>query len=364
MQNLGRFRYLQPSFYAGLLDDPLMFINIRPNGRGFLFDCGQLHHLAKRVLRSVDAVFVSHAHMDHLMGFDHLLRHVLVAPRTITVYGPHGIADRIGSKLAGYDWNLVEPTWCTIEVHEVNPGTIEQCQFAGSRGFKAQHTGSRARLDRTLLQTRHMTVEAEICDHKLPVLIFRVTESSPFLLDRDKLGQERLLPGPWLRELARRFHSGSWQEGPLEIWREEGGQAKVDRIDDPEELYLRIRRSSPPASIGYISDIGMTPDNLERIRGLMHGVTLLVSECTFLTEEKAKARISSHLCAADLNALVRQIRPAMLLPMHLSKSYLGDTQRLYAELDPPPGTGVLQLPDYITPRPLLPSELPELPLLP
>jgi ribonuclease Z len=364
MQNIGRFRYLQPSFYAGLLDDPVMLINIRPTGRGFLFDCGQLHHLAKRVLRSVDAVFVSHAHMDHLMGFDHLLRHVLVAPRTIAVYGPHGIAERIGSKLAGYDWNLVEPTWCTIEVHEVNPGTIEQYQFAGSRGFKAQHSGSRERRDRTLLRTRHLIVEAEICDHKLPVLIFRATEREPFLIDKDKLRQERLLPGPWLRELAKRFHKGSWSESPLEIWREEEGQCKVDSIADPEGFYQRIRLSSAPASIGYISDTGMTPDNLARIRDLMHGVTLLVSECTFLAADQTKARISSHLCTTDLNVFIREVRPAMLLPMHLSKSYLGDTQRLYAELDPAPDTRILCLPDYLTPRPLLPSELPQLPLLP
>ena len=87
MQNLGLFRYLQPSFFSGLLDDPILLINVRPTGRGILIDCGQLHHLAKRVLRSIDAVFVSHAHMDHLMGFDHLLRHVLVAPRTIACYG-------------------------------------------------------------------------------------------------------------------------------------------------------------------------------------------------------------------------------------------------------------------------------------
>jgi ribonuclease Z len=44
--------------------------------------------------------------------------------------------------------------------------------------------------------------------------------------------------------------------------------------------------------------------------------------------------------------------------MHLSKSYISDTQRLYAELDQPYGTQLLQLPDYMTPRPLLPGELP------
>jgi ribonuclease Z len=102
----------------------------------------------------------------------------------------------------------------------------------------------------------------------------------------------------------------------------------------------------------------MTQENLSQVYELMSDVTLLVSECTFLAEDEEKARISAHLCTTDLNRISRHIKPAILLPMHLSKSYISDTQRLYAELDPPHDTQLLQLPSYITPRPLLPSELP------
>ena len=90
----------------------------------------------------------------------------------------------------------------------------------------------------------------------------------------------------------------------------------------------------------------------------MHGVKLRVAECTFLAADREKARISAHLCTTDLNRISRHVRPELLLPMHLSKSYIGDAQRLYAELVPPPGTRLLQLPYYLTPRPLLPGELP------
>ncbi|MDT8443316.1 MAG: MBL fold metallo-hydrolase [Desulfuromonadales bacterium] len=360
MQNLGLFRYLQPSFFSGVLDDPVMFINIRPTGRGILLDCGQLHHLAKRVLRSIDALFISHAHMDHLMGFDHLLRHVHVAPRTIAVYGPSGIADRISHKLAGYDWNLTEETWCTIMVYEVQPRQVERFEFAGSRGFTSRYRQTIPRHDRTIYQSRHLKVEAEICDHKIPVLIFRVTEARSFLLDRQRMLAENLLPGPWLKDLEKRFYADSLNTGPIEIWKDSGGEHTVETVDNAEKLYQKICRDVPPASIGYLSDVGMTSENLSRICDLMNGVTLLVSECTFLAEDEEKARISSHLCTTDLNRISRQIEPDFLLPMHLSKSYISDTQRLYAELNPPRSTQFLQLPDYMTPRPLLPDELPSL----
>jgi ribonuclease Z len=358
MQNLGLFRYLQPSFFSGLLDDPVLFINVRPTGRGILIDCGQLHHLAKRVLRSIDAIFVSHAHMDHLMGFDQVLRHVHVAPRTITVFGPPGIAGRIGHKLAGYDWNLTEESWCTVEVIEVHQERVEHFEFAGSLGFAPRHLQKLTRQSHIIYQNRHLQVEAELCDHNLPVLIFRVTEAPTFLLDRQRLHEERLLPGPWLKELKKRFYSDFRDTGRLEVWRDTGEEPATEEIDDAEALYHRICPEVQPASIGYLCDIGMTSDNLDRVIGLLRGVTLLVSECTFLAEDQAKGRISAHLCTTDLNRICREIRPELLLPMHLSKSYISDPQRLYDELDLPQSTRLLQLPDYMTPRPLLPGELP------
>jgi len=358
MQNLGLFRYLQPSFFSGLLDDPVLFINIRPTGRGILIDCGHLHHLAKRVLRSIDAVFVSHAHMDHLMGFDHLLRHVHVASRTLSFYGPPGIAERIGHKLAGYDWNLAEDSWCTITVYEVHPQRVEQFAFTGSHGFTLHHQQTLPGPDRIIYQSRYLKVEAEICDHKIPVLIFKVTEAPSFLIDRQRLLAERLLPGPWLRELKKRFYDGFQAAEPIEVWRDKGIGKRVEKVEDAALLYHKVCRVLPPASIGYLCDLGATAENLYRICELMQGAKLLVSECTFLAADRKKACISAHLCTTDLNRISRHVRPELLLPMHLSKSYIGDTQRLYTELVPPPGTRLLQLPDYLTPRPLLPGDLP------
>jgi ribonuclease Z len=358
MQNLGTFRYLQPSLFAGLLDDPVLYIQVRPTGRGILLDCGQLHHLAKRVLRSLDAVFVSHAHMDHLMGFDQLLRHVHVAPRTIALYGPPGIAARLAHKLAGYDWNLREESWCRFAVNEVHQDRIESYACAGSRGYAMHHGQSLPRPDRVIYRARHLSVEAELCDHKIPVLIFRINEAPAFHVDRRRLQAARLLPGPWLKELKRRFHDDFRDPAPLDVWRDAGGECRVEQVTDASALYRSIRRDGPPASIGYLSDLGMTPPNLERICTLMQDVSLLVSECTFLAADQDKARLSAHLCTTDLNLITRRVRPARLLPMHLSKAYIGDAQRLYAELELPSGTQLLQLPDYMTPRPLLPAELP------
>ena len=360
MQNLGSFRYLQPCFFSGLLDDPVLYIHVRPTGRGLLFDCGQIHHLAKRVLRSIDAIFISHAHMDHLMGFDQLLRHVHVASRSVAIYGPAGIADRIHHKLSGYDWNLTEESWCNFIVYEITPHRIEQFEFAGHRGFTSERIKAFPRQDLIIYQTEHVAVEAMICDHKIPVLIFRITEAKSFRIDRQRMLKENLLPGPWLKDLQKSFSHNQSEIRSIKVMYKTTEGKHLEKTWNAEEIYRKVCREIPPKSIGYISDIGMTSENLNRISKLMTGVTLLVSECTFLAEDSAKARISSHLCTSDLMRISERIKPNLLLPMHLSKSYIKYTNRLYEELDLSPEIKLLKLPDYITPRPLLPSELPSL----
>ncbi len=106
--------------------------------------------------------------------------------------------------------------------------------------------------------------------------------------------------------------------------------------------------------------MGMTEENFSRVCNLLSGVNLLLSECTFLDEDQEKARISAHLCTADLNRISRAIKPDYLLPMHLSKSYIANPYRLYEELEQTDTTKILRLPDYMTPKPLLPNELPVL----
>ncbi len=359
MTALRLFHTIEPYCCAGLLDDPLLLVRVRPTGRSLLFDCGQLHHLAKRTLRSIDTVFISHAHMDHFMGFDHLVRHTHVAPRPLDLYGPPGIADRVGHKLAGYDWNLAEAWWRTIRVHEVFADRIEHHQFVGARGFAGERLDSEPRRGTTIHATPFVTVAAQLCDHgNLPVLAFRLTEEDIFSIDPQQLAAAGLVPGPWLRELKGRWKRGALGPDPLEVLRTTADGPQPVSMTDAAALYARLRADRPAASLGYATDIGFTAANRAGLRQLLANVSLLCCECTFLAADEHKARASHHLCSSDLNRLAADLQPKSLLPMHLSKAYAHTPLALYAELAPPEGTRLLRLPDYVTPRPRLLTELP------
>ncbi len=350
------FHSFEPTFFAGLLDDPLLWLRVRPWGRSLLIDCGQLQHLAKRVVRSIDAVFVSHAHMDHFMGMDNLVRQIHVAPRTVAIYGPPGLAARLVHKLAGYDWNLCEEHWCTLRLTEIHPEHLEDFEFRGADGFVCRPVGSRSRGDGVIFANRYLQVRAALCDHLLPVLTLRLEEVPGFAVDRQRLEAAGLAPGPWLQELKRLFTQGKLAGTTLAVpVSGKGAEAAGQR--DAAELYRRIAAQREPASIGYLTDVGFTAENRATIRQLLTGVTLLVCECSFLVAEREKARASWHLCSSDLNRLLKELRPQFVLPMHLSKGYLRRTAQLYQELQPPAGTTVLRLPDHVAPRPLLPREV-------
>jgi len=351
------FRYLEPTFFAGQLDDPVLLVRVRPQGRNLLVDCGQIHHLAKRVLKGVEAIFVSHAHMDHFMGIDTFIRHNHVSPRTFDIFGPPGLAGRMTHKLAGYDWNLTEDYWCNFRVHEIHPAHTESWELSGANGFPCRFIGRTVRADRIIYLGDYLRVEAELCDHKIPTLAFRLTEREAFAVDAGKLRQAGLVPGPWLRELKRRFCRNELAGGPLRILRQSDSGAREETIADPAALFAEIRRPIEPASIGYLTDVGFTPENRQKVHSLLQGVTLLVCECSYLAADCDKARISFHLCSTDVNELARELQPACLLPMHLSKSYVGRGAQLYDELDLPAGVTLVRLPEHLTPRPLLPAEI-------
>lgn len=345
------FRYLEPTFFSGLIDDPCLVVRDRPIHRSIMIDCGALSHIAKREMKPVRAIFVSHAHMDHFMGFDHFLRQVHASPRTIEMFGPAGFADRVEARLNGYDWNLAEPYWCTFLVHEVHRERVLTFRFPGPERF-SRTSEVESRRDEVIYRLNHMEVAAELLDHGIPVLAFRVRERKIFGVDAQKMAGLGLVPGGWMCDLKRRFFT-DWQDAtPFQVDRVRADGGIECTLEDAATLYRSIADEVASASIGYLTDIGFTAENRSQAERFLDGVDLLVAECTFLRNDREKARSSNHLCTDDLNDLLDRIRPRLFLPIHLSKTYLGRSSELFPELSPPAGTTVLRLPEHLTPQPL------------
>lgn len=109
---------MRPIFNPSLVNrrcgDPTVYVETLFEKHSLLFDIGEIASLSARKIRRVDQIFVSHAHIDHFVGFDHLLRLLVGHEKTVQLYGPAGFAERVFHKLQAYRWNLVENYPCDL----------------------------------------------------------------------------------------------------------------------------------------------------------------------------------------------------------------------------------------------------------
>ena len=96
---------MRPSFLPRLVNEPLgdpgLFIPFLHQKRAIIFDLGDIYSLSARDILKIGHVFVTHTHMDHFIGFDRLLRHMLGREINLALAGPPGFLNNVAGKLAG-----------------------------------------------------------------------------------------------------------------------------------------------------------------------------------------------------------------------------------------------------------------------
>ena len=73
-----------PNLVNGRYGDPTVYVETLFEKRSLLFDIGEIFSLSPRKIRRIDEVFVSHEHIDHFVGFDHLLPEISSRRRSIS----------------------------------------------------------------------------------------------------------------------------------------------------------------------------------------------------------------------------------------------------------------------------------------
>src|SRR5215471_6207895 len=132
-------RLVQCALVNDPFSDPGLFIDFCFGRRALLFDLGDLTPLSPRQLFRVSHVFVSHAHMDHFVGFDRLLRVCLHRTMPLHLVGPAGFADRVQHKLKAYTLDLLGEGSCdfVITAAEFNGERVDRrCEFHARETFR------------------------------------------------------------------------------------------------------------------------------------------------------------------------------------------------------------------------------------
>jgi ribonuclease Z len=278
-------------------------VALRHHGRALLFDLGRIDRQPATALLKITHVFVSHTHMDHFIGFDHLLRIFLARELHLDVFGPPGIIDNVRGKLAGYTWNLIESYPFTLTVHEVAPDRIEAAHLPARTAFRPEPLPARP-FDGVLVDTPELTVTTTHLDHRIPCLGFALAEKTRLNVRPERLAALGVPAGPWLNQLKPGVRRGLPDDTPIEAqWRSpDGPQARRFTLGELREALLVSTRGQ---KIAYVVDTLFSRANLERISALAQGADVFFCESLFLDADRDQASKRYHLTARQAGTLAR-----------------------------------------------------------
>jgi ribonuclease Z len=241
---------------------------LRAGGDRLLFDCGE--GTQQQLLRSVglpelDAVFITHYHLDHWLGLLGMLKtfDLRARERTLTLYGPPGLNALIGAMRP-----VIGRTGYPLDVAELEPH--EELRRDG------------------------YLIAAFPVDHGVSAYGYAFLED------------ER--PG---RFDAAAAHALGVREGPdfgrLQRGEEVGG-VRPEQVVGPPRPGRRIVISGDTRPF-------------QTTEVYAHGADVLVHEATFLEDERARARETAHSTAAEAAAVAKEAGVRLLALTHLSTRY-------------------------------------------
>lgn len=276
-----RITFLGTSSASPTLTRNVASLAVTLDGRVLLFDCGEgtQQQLLRSTVRSgsIDAIFITHLHGDHLFGLPGLLATLGLNARSapLTIYGPRGLHEFIAA--VPYLGNPYEVSIAVIEEGEVMRG----------EGFR---------------------VIAAPLDHRIDCFGFCVIEDDR----RGTFDVERAIAlgvpeGPHFAEL----HRG------LDVTLNDG---RVVRSADVVGATRRGRR------IAYCTDTRPCANAVE----LARDAELLIHESTYAADMAAEAHERGHSTTIDAARIAADAHCERLLLTHFSSRYV-DVAPLVAE---------------------------------
>lgn len=247
---------------------------LRRGGDRILFDCGE--GTQRQLLRTVglpdmQAVFLTHHHADHWLGFPGMLKSFELRDRDapLTVYGPPGTGDLMRAMRLVYG-RLRYP----FEVVELEAGDAVQRDGYEIAPFNVRHRG-----------------------HAFGYAI--VEDARPGRFDAELATQLGVAFGPDFGRLQR----GEVVDG-----------VHPEQVVGPERPGRKIVISGDTAPC-------------EMLQVAAHRAELLVHEATFIEEERERALQTGHSTARQAAELAREAEVRLLALTHVSTRYAGGEVR-------------------------------------
>ncbi len=316
---------MKPSFHSRLIngpfEDPGLYIRLLWENRALMFDLGHTNSLSHRDILKITDIFISHAHVDHFIGFDNILRVSLKKEAPLRFYGPEGFIDCVDGKLKGYTWNLAGDYPLIIKVFEVAEGKVKQAVFKAKNCFKREKLDTKP-FNSVLMHDSFCKVSVRILDHKVPCLAFSLEEECHININKAMLNDKGLPVGSWLKEFKEAI-----KETRIDA------SFKIEGRDYSFSELRELADISHGQKLSYVVDVLGSDENISKILELVKGSDVLYIEAFFMDNDKAKAAERYHLTAKEAGSIAREAGVGRMELLHFSPRYSDDSESLLKEAE-------------------------------
>lgn len=302
--------------------DPVLYIDYPGRDDAFLFDAGELGTLPVAKLADLQAVFLSHHHIDHVCSLDRVIRANLDTKKCLRVMGPRGTIQKFHQRTTSYDFQFFPFMQVSFEVHEFSPGEHAVALLECSKKFPEPVVRTAAWTGPTVYETATLRVEAACTEHTVPGLAYALVEKSGPHPDLSKLETSHLRIGPWVADVLDRLRRQEPHDQPVLI---DGGQFMLGDLVD---RYFVQRKET---RITFITDTRLIGNARGGLLQLARKSKLLFCDSYYADAQCRQADQHRHATAAQAADFAREAGAEQLVLMHFAKRYAGRYHTLVAE---------------------------------
>lgn len=247
----------------------------------FMVDCGE--GTQRQILKSgigfkrLNHILLTHGHLDHVLGLAGLLSTFLrwEAIEEVNIYGSRHTMERVDDLINGVVLRK-QPAEIPVNLFDIKPGLIFSTEKFQITAFAVDHRGSGSL-----------------------GFLFEEFGRRPFI---NEAAEALAIPqGPWRKDLVA---------GKV-ITLADGRVIHPDQVLGPEV---------PGTRLAVVGDVGRPEKLVEQVRG----VDGLVTEATYLNEERDMAATFGHSTAEQAARLAKEAGVGQLILTHISRRYRDD----------------------------------------
>ena len=247
----------------------------------FMVDCGE--GTQRQILKSgigfkrLNHILLTHGHLDHVLGLAGLLSTFLrwEAIEEVNIYGSRHTMERVDDLINGVVLRK-QPAEIPVNLFDIKPGLIFSTEKFQITAFAVDHRGSGSL-----------------------GYLFEEFGRRPFI--NEAAEALAIPPGPWRKDLVA---------GKV-ITLADGRVIHPDQVLGPEV---------PGTRLAVVGDVGKPEKVIEQVRG----VDGLVTEATYLNEERDMAATFGQSTAEQAAMLAKTAGAGQLILTHISRRYRDD----------------------------------------